>query len=471
MFDLKSHRRISMQFFGFFLSVLLFFFASDASVYGSSEALLLNDFAEISITDNDGTRYNQMQLIDGRYTTKLHFSDTTEINIQTSEKIFGLYIIWDQPPGYWSLQVEEGERSSMYLNGKKDFIHEYVSLEIPSTSATIVTSNKGSTLCEIQIFGEGGLPESVQLWDEPYEDADMLLLPTHADDEHLFFGGTMPYYAGELNYKVQVAYLTNHWAESYRPHELLNGLWTVGIKAYPVIGPFVDSYSDNLEHAKTLFDVEKVLSYEVELLRRFKPEVVIGHDIDGEYGHGVHMLNTWVLQQAIHLASDETYLPEQVSKYGAFDVSKVYLHLYPENPVVMNWNIPLANFSGKTAFEMAELGFSKHVSQQEWFSVRNQGVHDCRAFGLYYTSVGYDSSESVPDFFENINAFSDDVLIVPEEETDLKQEEQEEEVSKVGFFDAEFFNNPQIKGPVLLTGFLFVVFILLVIWGRIRNRK
>ena len=40
-----------------------------------------------------------------------------------------------------------------------------------------------------------------------YEDADMLLLPTHADDEHLWFGGTMPYYAGELGYKVQVGLL------------------------------------------------------------------------------------------------------------------------------------------------------------------------------------------------------------------------------------------------------------------------
>lgn len=414
-----------------------------------------------------------MQVYDGRYTTKLNFTDTSEIKILTNEKIAGVYLIWDKPPGTWSLQVDEGIRSSMYLQGKNGFIHEYVSLEIPSESISIVTSNKGSSLCEVQLYTAGTLPETVQVWDVPYEDADMLLLSTHADDEHLFFGGTMPYYAGELGYKVQVAYLTNHWAEPYRPHELLNGLWTVGIKSYPVIGEFVDYYSDNLEHAKKLYDLDEVFAYEVGLLRRFKPEVVIGHDINGEYGHGVHMLNAWVLQQAIQLASDESYLPEQVTQYGVFDVSKVYLHLYPEHTIIMDWTIPLEKFGGKTAFEMAELGFAKHVSQREWFSVRTKGVHDCRAFGLYYTTVGYDTPEGIPDFFENISTFSDDVIEAPLEDVDVSQgqEAQEPSTPQNGFLGADFFKDPKIKFAVIVTGIILFIFMLLVVWGRRRNRK
>lgn len=53
-----------------------------------------------------------------------------------------------------------------------------------------------------------------------------------------------------------------------------------------------------------------MLAYEVELLRRFKPEVVVDHDINGEYGHGVHMLNTWILQQAVEQSGDVQYFPE-----------------------------------------------------------------------------------------------------------------------------------------------------------------
>ena len=468
---LKFNRILQYVFVFIFAGLLVNI--SSAFAFADSAAGLLNDFAEIDVTDKQGNRYNEMQLIDGRYTTTLDFPSATEVKIHTNEKIYGLYIIWDKPPEPWSLQVDEGSRKSMYLYGKSGFIHEYVSLEIPSGSVSIITSGNGSSLCEIQIYGAGDLPESVQMWDEPYQDADMLLLPTHADDEHLFFGGTMPYYAGELNYKVQVGYLTNHWAEPYRPHELLNGLWAAGITAYPVIGDFVDYYSDNLEHAKTLYDLDELLAYEVGLLRRFKPEVVIGHDINGEYGHGVHMLNTWILQQAVQLSSDETYLPEQVAQYGIFSPSKVYLHLYPENAILMNWDLPLEAFDGKTAFEIAELGFSKHISQQEWFSVRKEGVHDCRAFGLYYTRVGYDTPLESPDFFENILAFSDDPAESLPEDDVIDQSGQEEDKAgkQDGLFSSDFWQNPEIRRAVILTAILLGTYLLLIVWGRRRNQK
>jgi LmbE family N-acetylglucosaminyl deacetylase len=353
----------------------------------------------------------------------------------------------------------------MYLYGQKDFLHEYISLNIPSASLSVVTSGRGAIICEIYAFSQGDLPDFVQIWDEPYVDADMLLLSTHADDEHLFFGGTMPYYAGELKYKVQVAYLTHHWAEPYRPHELLNGLWTVGITAYPVIGEFPDYYSDSLDHAKSLYDIEEVFAYEVGLLRRFKPEVVIGHDVNGEYGHGVHMLNTWVLQQAIHLAADEAYLPRQVAQYGAFQTSKVYLHLYPENSVVMDWNIPLDHFGGKTALEMAELGFAEHISQQKWFSVRTTGVHDCRAFGLYYTGVGKDSGEGTPDFFEHVEVFSDDPVPLPPAASE--PEDIGESDGKISF---KMFADFQMKWELSISVAMAVLFLLLIKRGRKGNR-
>lgn len=444
---------------------------NDQSEETAAYASELTDFASISIEAKDGIKYNEMQLVDGRYTTKLNISGTAEIKIDAQEKIDGLYIIWDQPPAYWALQAEESTRTSLYLYGKNGYIHEYIDLKEPSETISVITSNLGAEICEIQVFSEGILPEEVQVWNPPYDDADMLLMSTHADDEHLFFGGTMPYYAGELKYKVQIAYLTNHWAEPYRSHELLNGLWTVGMTAYPVISEFPDYYSDNLEHAKSLYNLEDVFAYEVGLLRRFKPEIVIGHDINGEYGHGVHMLNTWILQQAIPLASDETYLPEQVASYGTFSVSKVYLHLYPENAVLMDWTIPLERFDGKTAFQMAETGFSEHLSQQKWFSVRTTGVHDCRAFGLYYTAVGYDSGNGVPDFFENVDVFSDDPI---QETTDPMGDSTGivEDESAIGEeSEAGFFQSRGVKPAIFISGVLLALLIVFIVWGRKRDKR
>ena len=145
-----------------------------------------------------------------------------------------------------------------------------------------------------------------------------------------------------------------------------------------------------------------MLNFQVELLRRFKPEVVIGHDLKGEYGHGAHMLNAYALTLAVEYAADSTKYISSYEKYGAWDTPKLYLHLYEENKILMNWDIPLERFNGLTAFEMAVQGYDCHKSQHIWsFAVRQgESQYDCRWFGLYRSLVGPDVEKN--DVFENI---------------------------------------------------------------------
>ena len=336
--------------------------------------------------------------------TGLYRADKAASCGDSSVQIAGLYLIWDRPPGPWQLLCRRDDQEFIVNGGENDYLHEYVDLPRGAQEVLLQSPGEGTTLCELHVFAldgnPGQLPAWVQLWQPPWEEADLLLLPTHADDEHLFFGGTMPYYAGELGMRVQVAYLTHHWAEPYRPHELLNGLWTVGIKAYPIIGPFQDYFADSLRQAQRTYKEEEILAFQVELLRRFRPLVVIGHDINGEYGHGVHMLNAYTLQKALELSNDPQAYPESARRYGLWDVPKTYLHLWPENPILLEWDQPLTRFGGRTGYEMAIEGFACHVSQQNYFSVRKRGVHDCRAFGLYRSDRGPDLNGD--DFMEGL---------------------------------------------------------------------
>lgn len=176
----------------------------------------------------------------------------------------------------------------------------------------------------------------------------------------------------------------------------------MGIRNYPVMSSFVDQYADSLDYARTLYDEEEAVAWQVQQLRRFKPEVVVGHDVNGEYGHGVHMYNADTLMQALELSADPSYDPESAQKWGVWDVPKTYLHLWSENPIVMDWSQPLSAFGGKTAVEMARLGFAEHVSQQTFFKVEDYGPYDCRKFGLYRSLVGLDAQGG--DFFENLAA-------------------------------------------------------------------
>lgn len=336
-------------------------------------------------------------LTDGSRSTKVTLSGNT-VTVTAETPFDALYVIWDQPPGEWILTPDGGQPASTW--GRQGFLHEYVTLPRAASSATI-EAPQGAILCEVYALAGDTPPAWVQVWQPPCEDADLLVLPTHADDEHLWFGGTMPYYAGEKGMAVQVAYMTNHWGEPYRPHELLDGLWTVGVKNYPVISDFPDLYASkaSLESAIQVYGEETITAWQVELLRRFKPEVVVAHDINGEYGHGAHQLNAKTLLAALPAAADPaqyTDLP-----YEPWEVQKAYLHLWPENTITMEWGqMPLEAFGGRTALEMAAEGFACHASQTAWFSVKDSGKNDCRQFGLAYTTVGPDTAKN--DFFENV---------------------------------------------------------------------
>ena len=131
-----------------------------------------------------------------------------------------------------------------------------------------------------------------------------------------------------------------------------------------------------------------------------KPLVVVGHDLNGEYGHGVHSLNAHALIAAVDAAADSDYHKASYEQYGVWDTPKLYLHLYRENAITMNWDIPLERFEGATAYDMAVAGYACHISQHRWaFAVPKTGPSGHR-FGLVRSLVGEDVIGG--DMFENI---------------------------------------------------------------------
>jgi len=256
------------------------------------------------------------------------------------------------------------------------------------------------------------------------EKADLLLFSSHADDEHLFFAGILPYCAAK-GIKVQVVYMTNHNDNPIRNIELINGLWAVGITNYPVISPFPDLFSESLADAIRVYKSRGVseddfIEFCVYNIRRFKPQVAVGHDSNGEYGHGTHMLSSAALMKAVVLAGDNSYQGESLDKYGVWDTPKTYINLWKERLIILSINEPLPFFDGKTAFQVSQHGFSFHKSQHwTWFyrwlygteqapvtSSTQIKIYQPGRFGLYRTLVG-DDSQDAGDFFENIILIKD----------------------------------------------------------------
>ncbi len=339
--------------------------------------------------------------LDGKDNTYSAMEQDTTLRYESETGFDRIYVKLEHSC-QWTVTLPDG---TVQEGGKDGFIHELMELGQSVTSFDL-NLPQGVGLCDIHVFTAGKLPSWVQIWEPPCENADFLVLPTHADDEHLWFGGVMPYYAGELGYKVQVVYMTNHFNQNVRSHELLNGLWTVGVRHYPIISErFDDIYATkaSVTAAAEIFGRENVLEFQVEMLRRFSPKIVIAHDIHGEYGHGAHILNAQTVLEALPLTDDASVFPESAEKYGTCKVQKCYLHLWQERPIVMEWrNMPLARFDDVSALEMAVNGFHCHVSQLRWsFHVADSGRLDCRKFGLAYTTVGDDTPDK-NDILEHV---------------------------------------------------------------------
>ena len=112
------------------------------------------------------------------------------------------------------------------------------------------------------------------------------------------------------------------------------------------------------------------------------------------------------------------------------------MHLYKDNPSVLDIDIPLDAFDGKSAFQVSQNAFRYHESQHwTWFYGWIYGkaspiTHSSQIrsynpahYGLYYTAVGHDTG--INDMLENIVSYDEQERIQRELEEQKKREEEE----------------------------------------------
>ncbi len=301
-------------------------------------------------------------------------------------------IIKTETKGQWK-EVQRAE---------PDYASQYIALNAPVDKLRLTATSGKLELCEVQVFTPGEPGPDVQIWRDPPEKIDLMLFSTHPDDEVLWFGGLLPYYAGEKDMDVLVVNAVYGWY--FRRQELLDALWTCGIDIYPVMLGYPDTMASISETIEVWAQKNRQpKDRPVALIRQYRPDVVVLHDVDGEYGHSAHKTFCYLGQQAVNRAADETQHAESLKKWGAWDVPKTYIHLWGENQMRMDWNQPLSAFDGKTGLEVAAEAFQCHLSQvNKQYRVEDGGEYDNALFGLWRTSVGADLVKK--DMFENIPA-------------------------------------------------------------------
>lgn len=258
---------------------------------------------------------------------------------------------------------------------------------------------KDQQVGRVTVYSEGILPADVQTWLPPVEKADMMVFSTHQDDEVIFLGGTIPYSDVVCGRPTITVYMANCTRE--RRREALECLWEMGSRHYPEFINMKDEKVDSMKAGVKLWGgKDNILKEMVARIRRFKPEVIVTQDLNGEYGHNQHKIVSRAMKYAVEAAADPAQYPDSYNQYGAWQVKKLYIHLLKENQIHMDWLTPLPELGGLTLLKVAQNGMAKHASQTKYFSVKNGGQYDNSVFGLQLSTVGEDVEKN--DFFENI---------------------------------------------------------------------
>lgn len=404
------------------LLVLAILLAHSAAGETVKEARNITKGCVFSVSPSQGKRHTSWKnFTDGAYTTwwESDAEDSPFVEIKSDTPVYGLYLCFHTIPESYVVQIREpGGKWKKLKEGIPAFAHAF--FEIPGAEEIrILSTGKGPFrimgLNELFVFGKGEIPSWVQRWEATEKKADILFAMCHPDDELIFLGGAIPVYDTEMGKRVVISYLT--YADKVRRSEALNGLWSMGVRNYPDFGPFEDSYSTKLETAYRKVDEERgeqiVLAWAVELFRKYCPEAVVTHDLNGEYGHGQHKMTADAITKAWEVSGNPEVFPESVNRYGIWQPKKLYVHLYGEKAerTQMDWNIPLKAFDGKTGMELAVEAYKMHRTQMSLtievggktrpLSVQGTGkLFPNTSFGLYGTTVGLDVLHT--DFLENI---------------------------------------------------------------------
>ena len=334
----------------------------------------------------------------GSYWSSRADNASIQIDAPQGQLIASLYICFRKFPNAWGIDTATPQGITRVYSGENAYLHAYVTVPQPCQQITLAADAGALTVSELRVFAAGAPPQDVQLWQPLPAKTDLMVLVAHPDDEFVFFGGTIPWYAAAMGKRVAVVYMSA--TNPGRRHELLNGLWTAGLRYYPVMGTFPDVFVKTLKGAYRYWKPDAVDQFIAALIYNYKPDVLVTHDIHGEYGHGAHRLCADASIRVILTLAQKGGYPDLAQAYGVWNVQKLYLHLYKTNPIKMNWRVPIASLGGQTALEVARAAFLCHRSQQGIpYTVTDRGALSGASFGLYYTSVGADLVGG--DFFEH----------------------------------------------------------------------
>ncbi len=362
----------------------------------------INDLCSFAVS-----RGSKSDFLDNTYSTSWQprsAEDSIKIRIPDEADAGAISMEWDKAPSKLEITLYSGTgeviRTIQERNEGKKW-NLYYELEEGVKGVMIRSADSDNGLNKLRIFARGQVSKVVQRWQDAPEKVDMMMIVPHMNDETLYFSGVLSQLTAQGK-NVLVVYMTGD--DRNKHAEALDCLWTHGVKIHPVFVGFKDYKVDTYGQAERLWGEENTYRAMISLIRKYKPDVVLTQDWDGEYGHKQHVMTARYCVKSVETAGDESVFPDIAEKYGVWDVPKLYLHLGDESKKLdLHFNRAMDELEGLSPMQVAFIAFDKHYSQLKFptYSLLIDGRdYDCTWFTLYRSTVGEDVNKD--DFFENL---------------------------------------------------------------------
>ncbi len=251
----------------------------------------------------------------------------------------------------------------------------------------------GQIIDENQKYWDAEALKATPGWLSQPEKAAVMVIGAHPDDETIFFGGAIPHYA--LVRDLPVQWITMNHAQggqnlrtaaagdlvaSYHLDLDKDGFRETDVRNYrSTVESHNAAHIYGMGHAPLTplfdgdFDTPEKVEYIATQIRLSRPEVIVGHDFDGEYGHFQHVTLARGVYKAYDLAADPNYvdgnLPWQVKKLYTTNASSIPRFVDGQSVSTVSsslhwWDEHYGVLEGGTSRQVADLGMDEHETQR-----------------------------------------------------------------------------------------------------------
>ncbi|MEA5049589.1 MAG: phosphodiester glycosidase family protein [Eubacteriales bacterium] len=298
---------------------------------------------------------------------------TLEIALPNDETAQGIYLEWYTLPDQYFLEEYNtaGELISSYEN--QPFVNTYYPIDDAVTALRLVFRSDAQ-LSTVRVYGEGALPQDVQLWQPVLEQADLLCIAATPQAAVTDFYGVFASYTAE--HEISTALVVLAKENRTMQEGLLAGLWKMGIDDYPQFGCFAALNNDAYKRVRGSWGAGATAKFIQSVLTRYGAKIVLTHAPDDQSYDAASQYCAEVVKKAVDDGGAEAYPSLQKLYFAA-----------PYGTTTLDWSASLIRFSGETALAVSNAAYAENSGMR----VFHKTLEPTATFALGYSTVGEDT--------------------------------------------------------------------------------